>query len=100
MRKALRRTAEAHFLAQIVAVFVAACAVLARQADFEGHMVADGEVRDGGPERGHHAGGFVAECEWGAEDEIAIAAVREVVQVAAAEPGGADGDLDFVGGRG
>lgn len=98
MRETLPATPELDIFADVVAALFAALAGFAGQADFEGHFVAGLEVRDGGARGGDDAGGFVAEGERFADEDVAVAEVRVIMEVAAAEAGRGDVDLDFVGG--
>lgn len=100
VREGLGRRPERHGLADVVAALGAERAGAAGQADLERDGVAGREVGDGGADGGHGAGGFVAEGEGLADLDVAVAEVREVVQVGAAEAGGAYFDEDVGGGEG
>lgn len=98
MRETLPTAPELDIFADVVASLLAAFALLAGEADFEGDFVAGLEGGDGGAHGGDDAGGFVAEGEGLADEDVAVAEVGVVVEVAAAEACGGDVDLDFVGG--
>lgn len=100
MREALARAAEAHLLADVVAALGAAVAFLAGEPDFEGDFVAWLEGCDGGADCCDDAGGFVAEGEGLADEDVAVAEVRVVVEVATAETCARDRNLEFVRLRG
>lgn len=94
----LGRAAKLHAAADVVAAAGAVFAALAGQADFEGHAVAGLQVLDGAADGDDGTAGLVAEGEGLADNDVAVAVVVEVVQVGAAEAGGLDGNLDFIGG--
>lgn len=98
-RARLRGTAKPHALADVVAALEAALALLAGQPHFQGHAVADAEVRGGdfGAYAHDYAGGLVAEGERFATYDVAVAEVLVVVQVGAAETGCCHCDLEFMG---
>lgn len=97
--KRLGRRAEGHGFADVVAALSAEGALVARQTDLEGDIVAWGEVSDFSADGGDGTGGFVAEGERLADLDVAVAEVGEVVQVGAAEACGADLDEDVGGGE-
>lgn len=92
--KRFGRGAEGHGAADVVAAAGAEGAGGAGLADLEGDAVAwlEGGWRDAAADGGDDAGGFVAEGEGLAHEDVAVAVVRVVVQVGAAEAGGFDGD--------
>lgn len=100
MRERLGRAAEAHTLADVVPALLAERAVLTGQTDFERDAVADPQMAHLRANTGHDAGRLVAQRHGLAHEDVAVAVVREVVQVGAAEAGRLHGDLDFGGGRG
>lgn len=52
-----------------------------REANFQGYAIADLEISHIASDAGNRAAGFVAETEWFADDEIAVAAMPVVVEV-------------------
>lgn len=101
MRPAPRRTPEPHLPADVVSSLLAAIALVAGDADFQCHAISGLEVdsRDGGANAHDHAGGFMAEGQGLLDGDVADAEVPVVVEVGAADGGGADFDLEL-GGRG
>lgn len=95
MRETFCRTPKLHVLADIVASLFAAVAGIARHADFQGNAIADGEVGDGRADSGDDAGGLVAQGQGLADEDVAVAVVGVVVEVAAAEAGAVNCYLDF-----
>lgn len=79
--------AEPHRAADIVPPGAAECALVAGEADFEGDGVAWLEVGDVGADGCDDARRLVAEGEGFADENVAVAEVRKVVQVGAAEAG-------------
>lgn len=95
----LGRRAERHGFANVVAALGAQIAVVAREADLEGDIVAWLQVGDLGADGGDGAGGFVAEGQGLADLDVAVAEVGKVVQVGAAEACGAHFDENVGGGE-
>lgn len=87
---------EPELFADVVTTFRAACTAAAGQADFESDSVACFEVCDGRADGRDDASGFVTEGEGFADEDIAVAVVGVVVQVAATEAGGGYPDLELV----
>jgi hypothetical protein len=81
MGESLCARSELHLRADVVAALFAEGACTAGETDFEGDAVAHFEGCYFGADCCDCAGGFVAETHWRAHDEVAIAAVRVVVQV-------------------
>lgn len=96
MRESLATASELHVFANVVAALGAAGTTPAWQADFESNFVAGLEAGDIGADRSDYACRFVAEGERLADEDVAVAVVGVVVEVAAAEAGGGNADLKFV----
>lgn len=100
MGERLGRTPELHAAADVVAIGSAELALATRKADLECNAVSDSQAVGIGPDGDDGAAGLVAEGQRLAHEDVAVAEVREVVQVGAAQARGLDGDLDFGGGGG
>lgn len=97
MGEGLGGTPELHGWADIVAALEAEVARFAGLADFQGDAVSNSEGRDAGSDGGDDTGGFMAQRQGFANEDIAIAEVGVIVQVGATEPGSLNCDLDFAG---
>lgn len=99
VRYCFRTAPELHLPTDVVALSIAVLATLARQSDFERHAVTSLQVRHRGADGGDETAGLVAKGQRLTDNDVAVAVVIVVVQVGAAETGGLNSDLDFVGGR-
>lgn len=100
MRHCPGGAAEAHVAADVVPADVAEGAPAAGQANLEGDAVAGPEALGVGPGGDHDAARLVAQRQRLLHQDVAVAVVREVVQVRAAQARRLDGDVDLVGGEG
>ena len=93
MRKRLRGTPEPQALADIISARLAEIALRAGQADFQRDSIAGSEMRHLGADGADDAGRLVAKGQGLADKNIAIAVMREVVEIRAAEARSLDCDL-------
>lgn len=96
MRKRLARRPKLHVFADIVSAFLTTLALLARKAHFESDFVSGFQTLDRRACFCDNAGGLMAKGERFSDQDVAIAEVRIVVEVAAAEAGGGDADLELI----
>lgn len=85
MGECLSTAPETHIGANVVTTFLTPLTFLARQSDFECYSVAWLEIRHRGANSGNDSGRFMAETERFANEDVAVAEVGVVVQIAAAE---------------
>ena len=97
MRDNACRTGKAHTLAEVVSTALTHDAATAVDASLDGDALADAEMGDGRAECSDDTGCFVTKDERGTNSKVAVAAMGVVMEVGAAEAGGDDLDLGFVG---
>lgn len=90
--------AEAHAFAEVIPSFSAVFAIIAHHTALDSDTLADTEVSDTGTNGGDDAGRLMAKHQRRLDAEVAVAAVREVVEVGAAETRSTDSDLGFASG--
>jgi hypothetical protein len=90
MRNPRRRTAKSHVLAEIIPALETEGTSATVDASLDSDAVTEDEIIDAWANGGDDARGFMTEDEGSEDVKVAVAALGEVVKVAAAETGGDD----------
>lgn len=93
-------TAEPHFGAEVITAALTRPAVVARYANFERHSVIDSETRYLLANSDNNTSRFMAKREGSGNLQVTVAILVVVGNVAAADPGRLDLDLELVRARG